>query len=47
MVRDGEIVVEWQHTSLMVADLLTKGVSRAVFGALPPALIGRRKGITA
>jgi hypothetical protein len=47
MVRDGEMVVEWQHTSLMVADLLTKGVSRAVFEALLPALIGRRKGSAA
>jgi hypothetical protein len=44
LVRDREVVVEWQHTSLMVADLLTKGVTGAVFEALVPALIGRRKG---
>ncbi|MFN9938203.1 MAG: Ty1/Copia family ribonuclease HI [bacterium] len=43
LVRDKEMVVEWQHTSLMVADLLTKGVTRAVFEALLPALIGRKK----
>jgi hypothetical protein len=44
LVRDKEMVVEWQHTSLMVADLLTKGVTRAVSEALLPALIGRKKG---
>ena len=44
LVRDREVIVEWQHTSLMVADLLTKGVTAAVFDALVPALIGRRKG---
>jgi hypothetical protein len=44
LVRDQEIVVEWQHTSLMVADLLTKGVTGAVFDTLLPALIGRRIG---
>jgi hypothetical protein len=43
LVRDSELIVEWQHTSLMVADLLTKGVTGAVFDALLPALIGRRK----
>ena len=44
LVRDGEIVVRWQHTSLMVADLMSKGVSRKVFRALLPALLGRRRG---
>ena len=44
LVRDGEIVVVWQHTSLMVADLMTKGATRAVFFTLLPSLIGRRCG---
>jgi hypothetical protein len=35
--------VDWQHTSLMVADLMTKGATRAVFDALLPALIGKRR----
>jgi hypothetical protein len=39
--------IEWQHTSLMVADLLTKGVTGMVLDALLPALIGRRKGCLA
>jgi len=44
LVRDGEITVKWQHTSLMVADLLTKGATRTVFFSLLPSLIGRRCG---
>jgi hypothetical protein len=44
LVRDGEIKVMWQHTSLMVADLLTKGATRDVFYSLLPSLIGRRRG---
>jgi len=44
LIRDGEITVKWQHTSLMVADLLTKGATRAVFFSLLPSLIGRRCG---
>jgi hypothetical protein len=43
MVKDDELVVVWQHTSEMVADLLTKGVSRDVFLTLVPALIGRSR----
>ncbi len=43
LVRDGDIEVGWQHTSLMVADLMTKGATRAVFEALLPALIGKRR----
>jgi hypothetical protein len=47
LVRDREMDVEWQHTSLMVADMLTKGVTGQVFDALLPALIGRRIGCPA
>jgi hypothetical protein len=47
LVRDREMDIEWQHTSLMVADLLTKGVTGMVLDALLPALIGRRKGCLA
>jgi len=47
LVRDREIDVEWQHTSLMVADMLTKGVTGTVFDTLLPALVGRRKGCVA
>jgi hypothetical protein len=47
LVRDREIDVEWQHTSLMVADLMTIGVTAAVFEALLPSLIGCRKGCLA
>jgi len=47
LVRDREIDVVWQHTSLMVADMMTKGVTAAVFEALLPSLIGRRKGCLA
>jgi hypothetical protein len=43
LVRDREIEVGWQHTSLMVADLMTKGATKAVFDALLPALIGKRR----
>jgi hypothetical protein len=43
LVRDGEIVVQWQHTTLMVADILSKGVSKKVFYGLLPSLIGRRR----
>jgi hypothetical protein len=42
LVRDGEICVQWQHTSLMVADVLSKGVSKKVFFSLLEALIGKR-----
>jgi hypothetical protein len=42
LVRDGEIVVVWQHTTDMVADLLSKGVSLLVFNKLLEALIGKR-----
>jgi hypothetical protein len=47
LVRDGEIVVLWQHTTLMVADMLSKGVSKKVFCNLLYALIGRRRNRTA
>jgi hypothetical protein len=47
LVRDGEIVVLWQHTTLMVADMLSKGVSKKVFCDLLYALIGRRRNRTA
>jgi len=40
MVRDGEMVVQWQHTTLMVADVLSKGVTKKVF--LLEALIGKQ-----
>ncbi len=43
LVRDGEIVVHWQHTTLMVADVLSKGVSKKVFYSLLEALIGWRR----
>ncbi len=42
LVRDGEIEVRWQHTTLMVADMLSKGVSKKVFDSLLYALIGKR-----
>lgn len=42
LVRDKEIVVKWQHTTEMVADLLSKGVSLNVFNRLLEALIGKR-----
>jgi hypothetical protein len=42
MVRDGEMVVHWQHTTLMVADVLSKGVTKKVFYSLLEALIGKR-----
>lgn len=42
LVRDGEIIVKWQHTTLMVADILSKGVSKKVFYSLLEALIGKR-----
>ena len=44
LVRDGESVVRWLHMSMMVADLMSKGVSRKVFRALLPELLGRRRG---
>jgi hypothetical protein len=43
LVRDGEIVVRWQHTTLMVADVLSKGVSKKVFYSLLESLIGKRR----
>jgi hypothetical protein len=43
LVRDKEIVVVWQHTTDMVADMLSKGVSLLVFNKLLEALIGRRR----
>jgi len=42
LVKAGELVVQWVCTVVMVADLLTKGVTWEVFQRLLPSLIGKR-----
>ena len=42
LVQMGRLIIEWVASSLMVADLLTKGVTLAVFLTLLPKLIGCR-----
>jgi len=42
LVRSGELVIKWIPTDRMVADILTKGVSFAVFVVLLPLLLGRQ-----
>jgi hypothetical protein len=42
LVKAGEIVVQWVPTLLMVADILSKGVTWSVFSVLLPMLIGTR-----
>ena len=42
LVQMGRLIIEWVASALMVANLLTKGVTFAVFMTLLPRLIGRR-----
>jgi hypothetical protein len=42
LVTAGELVVSWMSTVTMVADMLTKGVTLAIFCVLLPKLIGKR-----
>ena len=41
MIRSGELLIKWIPTDRMVADILTKGVSLAVFMVLLPLLLGK------
>ena len=43
LVKSGKIVLVWQSTKDMVSDILSKGVTYAVFVHLLPRLIGRNR----